>query len=280
MTKSSIQNTFILGLGNQKCGTTWLRKYLENFKNFDGGVAKEYHVWDALDIPIMFYKKASLIDSIRSRKYRVRRGMQRLEQKYFEYFAGLYSNDVNISADITPSYSGLSTERLAYIKKEFDQRGICTKSVILIRDPVRRIKSAVRYNLDKGNYREGVGNGEKDFISALGQYYVTDHCRMRTSYNVIIQNALQVFDKQDVYVGIYENMFEPDEISRLSDFCMVPVKADYADVYVKKTASKVESNDLLEVAIRDRFQDVYDYCYEAFPVTKKLWQPEGAGSAS
>ncbi len=53
-TESSESNkTFLLGLGNQKCATSWLHKYLSQNTNFDGGFAKEYHIWDALDIPLV-----------------------------------------------------------------------------------------------------------------------------------------------------------------------------------------------------------------------------------
>lgn len=45
--------TFVLGLGHQKCGTTWLYHYLSQSRRFKGGIKKEYHIWDALDVPSM-----------------------------------------------------------------------------------------------------------------------------------------------------------------------------------------------------------------------------------
>jgi len=52
MTKTNKKNdkTFLLGLGHQKCGTTWLHEYLDGYPFFEKGFAKEYHVWDYLDI--------------------------------------------------------------------------------------------------------------------------------------------------------------------------------------------------------------------------------------
>ena len=45
--------TFILGIGAQRCGTTWFYEYLSQYENFNGGFAKEYHIWDALDIQVL-----------------------------------------------------------------------------------------------------------------------------------------------------------------------------------------------------------------------------------
>ena len=55
MEPTKSKNTFILGLGFQKCGTSWLYRYLQQSEKFDGGELKEYHIWDAIDIPIMSY---------------------------------------------------------------------------------------------------------------------------------------------------------------------------------------------------------------------------------
>ena len=43
--------TFLLGLGAQKAGTAWMHRYLESSPQCDPGFRKEYHVWDAVDLP-------------------------------------------------------------------------------------------------------------------------------------------------------------------------------------------------------------------------------------
>ena len=45
------QRTFLLGLGAQKAGTAWMHRYLESSPQCDPGFRKEYHVWDAVDLP-------------------------------------------------------------------------------------------------------------------------------------------------------------------------------------------------------------------------------------
>lgn len=271
-TKIDNDNVFILGLGNQKCGTTWLYKYLNRNCNFDGGFAKEYHIWDALDVPLLGGNRLTMDHLLKGGVGALRYNMQNCDGFYFDYFHSLYKGRTKLSADITPSYSGLECSRLKFIKNQFAKRNVLVKVIILIRDPISRIKSAVRFNLDRHNYDIGISFGETDFARALVEYSKTEHCRVRTSYNKIISNAYEVFDQANVYVGIYENMFEFENIKRLSKFCGVSVCRDFASEYVNKTKNKVENNPNLEKEIRKLYADVYKYCYERFPITKTLWK--------
>ena len=43
--------TFILGVGAQKCGTTWLYEQLKADKVVNMGFRKEYHVLDSIENP-------------------------------------------------------------------------------------------------------------------------------------------------------------------------------------------------------------------------------------
>ncbi len=117
-----------------------------------------------------------------------------------------------ISSDISPTYSGLKAHRLEYLKNKFSEKEIDTKVIILVREPLSRIKSAVRFNLDRGNYSEGIKSNETDFESALIKYYKTEHCLIRTKYQNIISEAESVFASDSIYIGFYENMFEKNEV--------------------------------------------------------------------
>lgn len=272
---SNSNNSFVLGLGFQKCGTSWLYSYLKQSGDFNGGDLKEYHIWDALDIPLLSYnkvKKPGYMRRIFDRNNSLRYGMQNNNSLYFDYFESLYDNGATITGDITPSYSGLPVSRLENIVSEFKERDIICKSVLLLRDPVDRIKSAVRYNLDRKNYDEGIPLGEGDFIEALGQYYRTEHCTLRTRYDKTIENVRKVFDSENIYIGIYENMFDNDEIERISKYIGVNPEFDFARVRVNKTKSPTVNNDDIENDIKDFYSEVYEYCNEEFPVTKNLWR--------
>ena len=266
------KRTFILGLGNQKCGTSWLHKYLCQSNKFVEGFSKEFHVWDRRDIPLFFDKKTrlnlrALISPKRYQRYR----MENSDDYYFSYFNKLMSGGKVISADITPSYSGLRARRLKFIKQKFAEKEIDTKVIILVREPLSRIKSAVRFNLDRGNYSEGIKLLETDFESALNQYYRTEHCSIRTKYENIISEAESVFPKDSIYIGFYENMFEKNEVQRLSKFLQIEPKFEFAKVKVNKTRNAV-SDTYSDLKVKEYYADTYEYFYENHPISNELWK--------
>lgn len=114
--------TFVLGLGNQKCGTSWLYKYLCQSNKFAEGFAKEFHVWDRRDISLFSDKKSSRL-------------IENSDDYYFSYFDKLMSGEKVISADISPSYSGLKSHRLEFIKKRFLEKKLIQKWLFLSESP-------------------------------------------------------------------------------------------------------------------------------------------------
>lgn len=265
--------TFILGLGHQKCGTSWLYRYLCSRANFAQGITKEYHVWDALDAELAtgFRQRYHPEQSQYSRR-NIIHAMQNNTSLYFDYFVQLMLNGFNLSADITPLYCLLDRQRLAKIQAGFNQRNINVKVVILVRNPAERIASAVRFNLQRENFQEGIRPGEHCFSSALEQYITSQHCQIRTLYQNAIIEAEQVFDRQDIYVGFYEEMFNAPQITALSDFLGVAANPEFATVKINSTPRNKGSLDNSERSkIRQLYASVYDYFFARFPHSRTLW---------
>lgn len=101
-------------------------------------------------------------------------------------------------------------------------------------------------NLDRKNYKEGIRKGTTDFFEALRQYYKSEHCRFRTSYDRTISQAINVFGEERFHVAVFETMFEPANIDRLSRFCGVAPRPDFASVMVNKARSKVDADLAVE----------------------------------
>jgi len=156
------KGTFILGVGAQKAGTTWLYKYLEHYESANMGSYKEYHVWDAITLPELNNFKLSntilaqnfLRAASQGRLRRIpllRKKMQQNEDFYFGYFDSLLGRDgKTLTADITPTYSALPEAVLTKIYKKFSERDIDVKLVYLMRDPVQRCLSAAKMAVRQG----------------------------------------------------------------------------------------------------------------------------------
>ena len=164
--------TFILGVGAQKGGTTWLHRQLNSNSNIDFGFRKEYHVFDAIED----YEKHKTSKRPKNgfRERRIRKilnsqkrgtlgcnlGMKRKQSRYtalelafidnvdhyFNYFDYLYLRNPSIDAvgDITPNYALLKTKTFALIRKGLESRGFDVKVFFLMRDPVERAWSLAR----------------------------------------------------------------------------------------------------------------------------------------
>jgi hypothetical protein len=271
------KKTFILGLGHQKCGTTWLFEYLKLSPTFVAPFAKELHIWDQQDIPFLFqntnkYPTKRPMFLLGNSQRVLRSKMFDSEEFYFDYFYSLYRAGAQISCDLTPEYCGLGSSRLCKIRDSFQKRGIRVKVAILIRDPLARIKSSVRSNLDRSNYNEGIRDQEKNFDEAINQYHCSEHCVMRTRYPNIILRAREVFDHDDIFIGVYETLFQSAELRRLSNFLEIKENIKFGEVWVNQTPTKVTETEHDE-KIKEYYRDVYEFSANEFPETREFWSP-------
>lgn len=138
--------TFILGLGAQKAGTSWLYNYIQSDSNFVQGriKEKELHIWDRKNIALFNNQKRNFL-KIRNFQDLLLWRMENSSNFYFDYFDSLLSKN-KITADIIPPYSSLSSIHLNQIKHEFLKRNIKIKCIFLLRDPVQRCVSAFGMN--------------------------------------------------------------------------------------------------------------------------------------
>lgn len=265
-----MKGTFVLGIGAQKSGTSWVYRYLEQNPNFRSGVKKEYHIWDALEIPLF---RRNLVrfpkNMIGASRYRYR--MQTDPNFYFSYFESLLSKDTDIVADVTPSYSMLKVDTLRRIKDEFNKRGIEFKCVFLVRDPIERCRSAVKMNLNRGNFREGVSRGNTEFCSALDEYYRSEHAEVRTRYDLTIENMKAAYAEDVYYIGVYETMFAKENVLRLSEFLGIEPNIEFAEVKIFPGRGHSQSCKEIERKIFAKYRSVYDYCGIALPETELVW---------
>ena len=288
--------TFLLGVGSQKCGTTWLSRYLRSFDFADFGICEEYHVWDGVADPtwtkfsiarkarpLSLRVKDAFTFNLRPRHVRAR--MQADEGYYFQYFAdALAPSAIRLTGDITPTYTSLPAETYARILRGFAERGIAVKAVLLIRDPVERCWSSVRMHRRKGRDSESVEIALGD-EGALRGYFRSPHARSLTRYDETIRHLEAALPAESLHVGVFESMFDAASIDRLSGFLGVPAQHDRGELVINRTPKQSEISEALVSEIVHEYAEVYRYCAERFPETAERWRgfryleaaPPGAG---
>lgn len=172
---------FVLGVGCQKGGTSWLNRYLRLHPSSKLGIMKEYHVFDALYVKGCgnWYLNA-VKNADTDGKSKLRTQLIEDSEAYFDYFANLLETSGKaFTADITPSYAGLPTHALKLIKEGFEKRGITVKVVFLMRDPFERVFSYCR----KGIRNNKLNYGDNEYLEqeSLLNNYATPGCEFRTS---------------------------------------------------------------------------------------------------
>ena len=272
--------TFILGLGAQKAGTSWLASYLRASGRADFGLAKEYHVWDVRDDPDGF-RRFRVDEAVLFRNrtgprlpvLRLRYAMQQIDGVYGWYFRSLLQHSgKSITGDITPSYAGLSEATLRHLRGLLEEMGFAVRAVFLMRDPVERIWSAVR--MERRLLLNNTATTLADLpavATQVAESYAGRDAELRTRYDRTLQRIEAVFDPGQIYTGFYETLFDDAPLAALSDFLGVPVNASHRDVQVNVTDRGAELPADLKQAIRAHYAPVYAYCHDRFPETRELW---------
>lgn len=214
------KSTLLLGIGGQRCGTTWLGHHFKSHPDILMSPIKEMRFFVDTDGPVKwhienFKKRQSRIQikDAASRAWhaaydeRIAMGIssQNSVDGYKKFFQDRIQ-DQKYFCEITPSYMTLPVNDLAQIKTAFDD----VKIVFLMRDPIARLWSMVRFNQKK--------QSQTDLNTfALTCLDIPNYVK-RSDYKTALENIDAVFDPDQVFVGFYEDMFDGDLLSRLYDF--------------------------------------------------------------
>jgi len=280
------KKVFLLGIGCQKGGTTWLSRYLDRHPNFDIGFMKEYHLFDGLFLPEMRGRKAQIMNHAKEQLRKMGggeradwRALRRAEfyarpDSYFEYFHTLSNADPDIRGvcDITPSYAVLPARRLAYIKKKLVDYGFCVRVIFFLRDPVERVISVTKQS--QKQKRLSAKNLETSLEQDVLRMYSSESCAMRTDYLSTLTNVWKVFSKKEVLVDLFENIFDEDRVERITRFLGI----SYIDPQLEKSVKKTFSDEVVSETTKDRiasfFRSQYEYVEKEFPElnTAEKWR--------
>ena len=227
---------FLLGLGAQKAGTSWLHAQLNQRLDADFGFLKEYHIHDALTLPAAGFSGRSRRSLFKPRTWRRQRFWT--DQRYYAYFASLLRRPgIQLTGDITPSYSGLSAATLLTIRAGFINQGIPVRPLFLMRDPIERIVSSVRMQRRKQGLKDSAGE-----IQTL-----QDLCRerperinLRSNYGHTLKALKESFGLKHCFIAIYEQLFHQDCWADLCRFLGVPYREPQWDQQVNVSRTDTE----------------------------------------
>ena len=199
--------TFLLGVGAQKAGTSWLHDQLQRRSDTDFGFLKEYHVFDALELERFANFRPKRPTPLKWRTWRRARFIAHPE-RYFDYFASrLKPPQIRLTGDITPSYAGLSAESYQRIQKAFAQRGVQTRAVFIMRDPVERFLSQQRMQLRKRGLLTPAHELEHLHRASLK---LLKRDSPRNDYPATLDALRDGFAASQVFIGLYETLFTAD----------------------------------------------------------------------
>lgn len=274
-TEPTAPPTFLLGVGAQKGGTTWLHDHLAASPQCVAGYRKEYHIFDALDLA----SERWMHDRIDLRARREGRravegepvdanGLHRAAMLYdtdlyFDYFLGLLSRQPQhrLTLDMTPAYGMLSSSRLAWIRERFAARGVRTVAVFLIRDPVERIWSHLRMEQSRRPERL-----TQDSAVHVRELYAEPTYALRTRYDDTLRALDEAFAPDEVHVGFYEQLFTHEQVDAVSRLVGIEDHPPQFDLRVNASPRALEQlpPDTVRVVAR-HYREVYAAVADRFP---------------
>ena len=269
--------TFILGVGAQKCGTTWLYDQFKANKSVDMGFRKEYHVFDSIENPKQHNGfREKYIQNALDLHHKRRLG-KNLSKKmkgcakhslmlafidnidnYFNYFDYIYlkNDQTNAVGDITPNYANLKPKTFKLLKNGLEKRGFNIKVFFLMRDPVERLWSSARMKKRKMKETEKDSFDEFDFLTSCKQGNEQD---LKTRYELTINNLEEVFHPADIYYGFYEELFSDISYQKIEHFLGIQLQPFNAAHIANASPKQLPLPKQLNLEIAERYRQTYNF---------------------
>ena len=268
-------HVFILGVGAQRAGTSWLYNYLTSHPCVCMSEIKELHYFNALWsenhrlhahklFTSALKRLASGIDRTGSRMspevaaQGVRAMTDRIamfdggDKAYIDYFRSRVAPHHTHFGEITPAYSLLPVESFRHIRSLFPN----IRVIFLMRDPVHRVVSALHIHAGPENPKTG-----EVFFAALRDPIMVE----RTRYDLTVSNLRAVFPPECLFFGFYETLFCDASIRALCEFLRLPFKpGEYGQFSNSSTGQPALLTSSQIDDGRSVFADTYAFCRREF----------------
>jgi len=278
-----LDNLFLC-VGAQKSGTSWLHRQLEGHPDLSFSNIKEVHYFDTIHIgspnlaqrhavelaKILKNDKKAFVNFIvnGSRGLKTDSRIRKLvspvdDQWYFELYK---DNAKKYAADFTPEYALIGGEGFRHVRRIAHK----VKIVFIMRDPVERAKSAIRYFYK----RQGIK------ISAVPKEKITERAEnprllSHSSYHNTVRVLDEVFSSENVLYLFYEDMMmdKQGHIDKVCDFLGVNrTQVSVEDLERRVNATEEFAFDpSLDALLLKQLSFVYDEMMNRFQYLPKSW---------
>jgi len=289
----SSKQVFVLGVGGQKAGSSWVWSYLRKMETVSFPRPKEFHIFDAMlrpDLEGRYALRHEVEHLSRGRKQKLKEFMglrnkewlstsDRVEmiknpQLYVDFFKN-YDPSAYAVGETTPCYSILTAKNFRFIKEllepHFDLRVI-----LLLRDPVKRAFSASRHFRRMNEKAFPVAFDDSDdanFETLMDSPFILE----RQNYERLLKGLDEVFAPGQVHIEFYERLFTAQAVGAITDFLGLPAReADFGQ-RINAAPTKSAMSPELAARARDVYAPTYDYCRERFgaDLIDNLWTKAG-----
>jgi hypothetical protein len=290
-----MEKTFLLGVGCQKGGTTWVHDHLFRHPHCALGIAKEYHTFDVvaseqqrhmlvrsmkrlrsnlekaeaklmkgepvpLDGSVPILRNADLYEKLMRNLRKVNFALDHAD--YVSYFSRLAEPDeVRITGDITPEYAVLKAADYAEIRKMIEARGdLKVKVLFMMRDPIERIFSSEKMNCRR------LGQSEEQAALNTVKKYKHPMNAPKSQFENTIRGIEQAFDAENILYLFYEEMFKSHDVSALYDFLGLErlIEPDFGHNPLPSGKVKATLPEAGLAEMRAYFAPTYDFVAERF----------------
>ncbi len=262
--------TFFVGVGAQKSGTTWLGAQLSAHPDVWLPVDKELHYFDARHTGSakMFRKRKyeRLVRQLSKHDWpKLHRNPELLaEAKWLadqalvgdpddDWYRNLFahtSGTYQVVGEITPEYAGLPVEGFEHIASLAPQ----AKVIFLLRNPVDRLWSAARY------FSKRPGKDVTQTLDDLMRFADRPKVAANGQYGPTIERLRHVFPAEQIHIDFFESMFESAQssVDALATIWAFLGLADH-NIDAKAAATKVNPSPAADLpadwsdALRERF---------------------------
>lgn len=267
---------FLLGLGAQKAGTSWLAEQLGKHPEFLISPIKEIHYWDRRFHPDFFGKFK--LTGPPNEKYKVRpqKSMNRArferylmsqhEVYYKAFFEARLLPEHRAFGEFSPSYCILDNEQLNYIQTFM--KPYRTKALFILRDPVSRLWSQCKMEAQKAHNRGKIVDPHRLFETK----YQDPKFLRRGDYRTTVINIDTAFSSTDRLYLFFDDLFEDKAAQTICDFLNIGHMPFNATENPNEGAKIEAPTEQAQQVVRASYRPIYEFTKERFGSIPIRWK--------